>query len=108
MVEIGRFLPMPEELDFGEVALGAVRTSSDFAATRLHLARARYREVAAHAGSSFDYLSDDTDKAVKAISEAYSAKKDDEKLTLRINGPIDDWYGVDVRQVIKDICRAPA
>lgn len=97
---------MPEELDFGEVLLGGVRTSSDYAARRLHLARARYRETAAHVGASFDCLSDDSDRAVQAIKEAYSAKKDADKLTLRISGPIDDWYGVDVRKVIKDIDEA--
>ena len=61
-----------------------------------------YRRVAARAGIELKCLTEEFDVGEKASS----VSNDGSETTVRIQGPLDDWFGTDVREIITDLDKA--
>lgn len=96
-------MPKKQRPLFGSNGAGGVRTSSDMSASRLYSAREQYRDAAKRASRDFDCLSEDAEVAAAAIEQTYAATTEGDHMTVRISGPFDDWFGVDVRAIQNDI-----
>lgn len=62
---------------------------------------ARYEAVAKQGGTQFPCLAANWDPAKQPVAQIENAE--DGALTLRLDGPIDDWFGLDVRKLIRQL-----
>ena len=66
---------------------------------------AAYRAIQARAGVSLRCLDPDATEAPPITSLA-AGGDDDAALTVRVQGPLDAWFGFDVRELISDLDEA--
>ena len=61
---------------------------------------ALYKRIAAKTGTHFRCLDEDWTPDESSVS---TIESDDGKFTIRIDGPFDSWWGLDVRSIIREL-----
>ena len=74
------------------------RVDPEIQALELVLQRRQYLAVAERVGAQFPFMNDDFDPA-----DSISLQLDGDVTTIRINGPIHPYFGVDVRDIISQL-----